>query len=111
MSLEDLAERMNLSPSRTSHLVRKFFGYSFQELVMIERMTRARNLLLSTEYPLKAIAQATGFSNEFYFSRCFRDFYGMPPGEYRRKNPLERNAGSPASPKGVRDNFTGRQSS
>ncbi len=111
VSLEDLAERMNLSPSRTSHLVRKFFGYSFQELVMIERMTRVRNLLLSTEYPLKAIAQATGFSNEFYFSRCFRDFYGMPPGEYRRKNPLERNAGSPASPKGVRDNFTGRQSS
>ena len=88
VSLEDLADRMNLSPSRTSHLVRKFFGYSFQELVMIERMTRARNLLLSTEYPLKAIALATGFSNEFYFSRCFRDFYGMPPGEYRRKNPL-----------------------
>ena len=91
ISLEDLAERMNLSPSRTSHLVRKFFGYSFQELVMIERMTRARNLLLSTEYPLKAIAQAAGFSNEFYFSRSFRAFYGMPPGEYRRENPLGRH--------------------
>lgn len=110
VSLEDLAERMNLSPSRTSHLVRKFFGYSFQELVMIERMTRARNLLLSTEYPLKTIAQATGFSNEFYFSRCFRDFYGMPPGEYRRKNPLRRCGGVPSEPPDEKGEVAGETS-
>lgn len=110
VSLEDLAERMNLSPSRTSHLVRKFFGYSFQELVMIERMTRARNLLLSTEYPLKTIALATGFSNEFYFSRCFRDFYGMPPGEYRRKNPLRRCGGVPSEPPDEKGEVAGETS-
>ena len=78
---------------------------------MIERMTRARNLLLSTEYPLKTIAQATGFSNEFYFSRCFRDFYGMPPGEYRRKNPLRRcGGGVPSEPPDEKGEVAGETS-
>lgn len=103
ISLEDLAEWINLSPSRVSHLVQKFFGYSFQKLVMTERMTRARNLLLSTEYPLKMIAQAAGFSNEFYFSRCFREFYGRPPGEYRRKNPFGRRVEAAAEPDRLRE--------
>ena len=84
-SLGELAEMLRLSPSRTSHIVHYYFGMSFQKLMLNERMTRARNMLLSTDYPLKEIAAALGFRNEYYFNRCFRQFYGMPPGEFKMR--------------------------
>lgn len=59
------------------------FGCPFQELLLAERMTRARNLLLSTDYPQKEIARCCGFGTVHYFSRMFRRFYGMPPGRCR----------------------------
>ncbi len=85
VKLTELSRKLNLSPSRTSHLVTKLFGLPFQSLLLQERMGRARNLLLSSDYPLKQIAQNTGFASEFYFNRAFREFYGLPPGEYKRK--------------------------
>lgn len=86
VSLKDLARTLCISPSRTSHIVTVLFGMSFQELLLSERMTRARNLLLSTSYPAKEIASAVGFRNVFYFGRVFRNFYGVPPVRFRRKN-------------------------
>ncbi len=84
VGIEELAARLSLSPSRTSHLVTRLYGMPFRRLLLNERLNRARNLLLSTDYPLKAIAQATGFATEFYFNRAFREFSGLPPGEYRK---------------------------
>jgi len=84
-TLSELAEFLRLSPSRTSHIVHYYFGMPFQKLMLNERMTRARNMLLSTDYPLKEIAGVLGFRNEYYFNRCFRQFFGMPPGEFKSK--------------------------
>ncbi|OGV59144.1 MAG: hypothetical protein A2X49_02290 [Lentisphaerae bacterium GWF2_52_8] len=83
LKLAELARCLCISPSRAGHLVSELFGLSFQELVLEERMTRARNLLVSTSQPMKAIAQEVGLKNIFYFSRVFRGFYGMPPARYR----------------------------
>ncbi|OGV32948.1 MAG: hypothetical protein A2020_12040 [Lentisphaerae bacterium GWF2_45_14] len=83
VTLTELGKVLNLSPSRASHLCKHVFGLSFQYLLLKERMSRARNLLLNSDQPLKYIATQVGFSNVFYFYRMFRKFYGMPPGEYR----------------------------
>lgn len=82
-ALSDLARALHVSPSRAGHLVTAAFGCPFQELLLAERMTRARNLLLSTDYPQKEIARCCGFGTVHYFSRMFRRFYGMPPGRCR----------------------------
>lgn len=82
--LEDLAAYLALSPSRTSHLVKKLFTVPFRSLLEDERMTRAKNMLLNTEMPLKTIAGAVGFRNVFYFSQVFRKHYGIPPGRFRQ---------------------------
>lgn len=85
VTLADLAAAMNVSPSRAGHLVTAAFAASFQELVLAERMTRARNLLLSTDYPQKEIARSCGFRTVYYFNRMFRRFYGISPGRFRQK--------------------------
>lgn len=84
--LEDLAGYLCLSPSRTSHLVKTLFTVPFRKLLEDERMTRAKNMLLHTEFPLKTIAEAVGFKNVFYFSQVFRKHYDIPPGQFRREN-------------------------
>lgn len=86
IQLEDLASALNLSASRTSHLVKKLFTVPFRTLLEDERMTRAKNMLLHTEFPLKTIAEAVGFRNVFYFNQVFRRRCGTPPGRFRREN-------------------------
>ena len=61
----------------------------FHVLLLEERLTRACNLLRTTEMPLKAVAAAVGFSNEFYFNRLFAREYGRPPGEFRRREKIQ----------------------
>jgi AraC family transcriptional regulator len=84
--LEKLAEKLHLSVSRTSHLVKSIFGKSFQELLLEERVNRAKTLLLSTDCTSKEISGLTGFSDEYYFNRTFKKHCGMTPGKYRKTN-------------------------
>lgn len=86
VSLAELAKELNLSKTRVCHLVKYHFGCSLQNLLLEERMTRARNLLSSTDLPLKAIASAVGFNNEFYFNRIFSRECGVSPGKFRTNN-------------------------
>ncbi len=86
ITLANLAKALNLSRPHTCHMVKFHFGKSFHALLCDTRMERARNLLRSTEMPIKMIASVVGFSNEFYFSRIFTRECGIPPGEYRKSH-------------------------
>jgi len=52
IALGDLAKRLSLSPSRTSHLVREIFGQSFSDLLMEERLERVGILLVTSRLTL-----------------------------------------------------------
>lgn len=84
ITLADLAKHLCLSPSRTAHLVVELTGSSFQTLLLQERMTRARNLLISTGQKQDEISSKVGFKNCYYFNRAFKKHFGEPPGRYRR---------------------------
>lgn len=80
-----LSRELHLSASRTSHLIRQYFERGFCDLLNEERIRRAKVLLLSTSDKLAAIAAATGFCDEYHFSKVFRNQTGMPPGQFRKK--------------------------
>ena len=86
ITLDDVARELFISVSRTRHLITELAGRSFSELLEEIRMNRAGRLLLSSEQSLAGIAEAVGYSNVHYFSRRFVDYFGMPPGRYRRMN-------------------------
>ena len=85
ISLEDLAEHLGLSLSRTSHVLKEEFGKNFSELVNAARVKRACDLLLTTQLAIKSIAILSGFSNEYYFNRVFKQHTKLPPGAYRKR--------------------------
>lgn len=86
ITLNDVARELFISESRTRHLITELAGRSFSELLEEVRMNRAKRLLLSSEQSLAGIAEAVGYSNVHYFSRRFVEYFGTPPGRYRRMN-------------------------
>lgn len=83
VTLEQLADRLHLSESRTSHLLKKLFGETFPQLLNNLRVQEAARLLSTTDWPIVKIAMQTGFADQNYFSRIFRRIKKITPREYR----------------------------
>ena len=79
---EDVAAQLNLSV-RTLHRQLKEEGISLQRLKNEIRRERAIKLLLQTGKPVKQVAAAVGFDSEKSFSRAFREWTGVAPGQFR----------------------------
>jgi AraC family transcriptional regulator of arabinose operon len=87
LSVRVIADAVALSPSRFSHLFTEQVGSSPARFVELRRIERAQALLSSSSLPIGAIADATGFSSQFYFASRFRALAGMSPSEWRRRAP------------------------
>lgn len=83
VALTDLARRLDLSPSRTSHVVQTLFERSFTELLLTARITRAQVMLATSDLPAARVAERCDFASPFHFSRLFRQRCGAPPGQWR----------------------------
>ena len=84
ITLEGLAKKIHLSPSRTAHLVRESTGESFTDLLMRNRLEYGANLLKNTVRTVSSIALDCGFGSVANFHRMFRKYYGITPLAYRR---------------------------
>jgi AraC family transcriptional regulator len=84
LSLEEFAGVVRLS---AFHFTRKFraeFGCPPHAYVMRKRIERAKAQLANPAIPLKAVAAASGFSDQSHMTRLMRQALGLTPGEYRR---------------------------
>ncbi|GAB6926778.1 hypothetical protein JCM10914A_07610 [Paenibacillus sp. JCM 10914] len=86
ITLRDMANRFSFSPNYLGVLFKEETGYNFSDYVIKLRMERARDLLISTKLKIYEVASQTGYQYLPYFSRQFKDIYGMTPLEYRRKH-------------------------
>jgi AraC family transcriptional regulator of arabinose operon len=83
--IEELAQSVNLSPSRLAHLFKEQTGDSIMETLLKIRMRHAAHFLEFTSRKIADIASDVGFQDSFYFSRQFKAFYGNSPSAYRKK--------------------------
>lgn len=81
--LEELSQRVNLSPFYFSRLFKRETGFSPHEYLVRARMDRARYLLKSTGLTVKEIAFSTGFSSECGFCTTFKKWCASTPSQYR----------------------------
>lgn len=84
LSLNEAAEAAFLSPSYLSQLLKKQTGQAFVEWLTGRRLDGARDRLARTEDRIYTVAAAVGFSDEAYFTRRFRQRFGMSPSAYRK---------------------------
>ncbi|MBD2847653.1 helix-turn-helix transcriptional regulator [Paenibacillus sp. IB182496] len=85
LTIDELAA---LVGRNTSHLITSFgkhYGISPIAYMHRLRMTRAEELLLTTDAPIETIALELGYCDAAYFSRMFKRQAGIAPGAYRRQ--------------------------
>ena len=84
VSIDDLAAEMNLSRVQLYRKVKQITGSSPVELLRTTRLNRAYQLLLTTDKSVSEVAYAVGFTAPSYFTKCFKEEYGMVPGDVRK---------------------------
>lgn len=97
-SVDALAERVALSPSRFAARFRETMGESVMVYVSRWRLNVACRLLRETESPLEYVAERVGYDSVPAFSRAFKAQIGRPPAKWRREKATAfTNVGSPAN--------------
>lgn len=84
-TLDFLAKLAGYSKSRFSHLFSEVTGTTFIAYQRSIRLQNACELLTSSVYSIKDIAQSCGFNDALYFCKIFKTQYGISPSEYRQK--------------------------
>ena len=83
LSLADVADHVYVSQWHLSKLINKHVGQSFFDILGGMRVERAKALLADHSLRIYAIAEQVGYSDVAHFSKSFKRFAGMTPGEYR----------------------------
>lgn len=85
----DVSDVLRAVPMSRTLLERKFktlLGYSPHQLIVQQKMERAKQLLVDNEISIKVVAELAGFQNASYLSVAFRRETGESPYAYRRKH-------------------------
>jgi len=84
ITLDKLAEYLNLSPRQTARILEEEYGMSFLELRSRSRLNAAANLLQSTKTPVCEVAELVGYDQPVYFTGRFKALFGCTPSAYRK---------------------------
>jgi transcriptional regulator GlxA family with amidase domain len=85
LSLEEMAQSVNLSASRFRHLFKAEVGVSPVRHLRLLRMQRAREMVETTFLSMKEIMSMVGVSDKRHFAEDFKRAYGLTPAKYRIK--------------------------
>ena len=91
VTLEEMAGYTNMSKSYMCRCVKRVFRTTPLEFVTRYRLSRAVNLIESTNKKLVDISYETGFSNVNRFTTIFKKYYACTPQQYRKNMLPERS--------------------
>ena len=83
LSVEAMAEQMNLCPRQFSRRFRSEFNSSPAAFVQRLRLDQARQRLSAAGCTVKRVAESVGFHDPDSFRRAFMQRYGVVPTQYR----------------------------
>ncbi len=90
ITLNDVADYVNLSAYYLSKLFKKELGINFIDYITFCRMEKAKKLLKSTDEPIINISIELGYNEPNYFSKVFKKNFGITPSQYRDEKKKER---------------------
>ena len=86
LDMKSMALELGVSYSCFRHTFAAHTGLSPHQYLLEIRLVNARNLLADTECSVKEIAAQTGFEDEHYFSRLFRQKLNLTPSQWRSRS-------------------------
>ena len=85
IAVAEIAQLVNLSPSRLAHLFKTEMDLSMQQYLTQLRLAKAKRQLETSFLSVKEIAASVGFSSVSRFVVCFKSLVGATPAQYRKR--------------------------
>lgn len=79
LTVSKLAEQSGVDENRLFYVFKKNAGIGPGDYLRRYRLNRARELLVTTQLSVAAVAEQVGYPDAFYFSRIFKKNFGIPP--------------------------------
>jgi two-component system response regulator YesN len=78
------ANFVNMSESYFSHIFKKDVGISFIDYVNNEKIEKAKELIICSNYRIYEVSDKLGFQNSTYFTMLFKKITGLSPSDYKK---------------------------
>ena len=85
ITLSDISWKLHYSTVTLTEHFKNEYDMTIMEYVMKKRMEKASRLLHNSELSIREVAEDCGFSDNEYFSRCFKNTYGVSPVTWRKQ--------------------------
>lgn len=86
ITLEEIAEKLNLTSEYLSNQFHLEKGIKFSAFIREYRINKAKELLIGSKLKVCEVAERVGYSDAKYFSKVFRENTGQLPADYRKTN-------------------------
>lgn len=86
ISQEEIAQSIGMGYSLYRKKFKEYTGVSPAQYQIQMRINKAKDMLITTNQPLKEIAHTLGFESPDYFFRLFKQKTGFTPSDFREKN-------------------------
>jgi AraC-like DNA-binding protein/ligand-binding sensor protein len=85
IGLQEIADAAGLSASYFSTIFKEEMGENLSNYLNRLRVDKAAGMLVSTNMPIREIAESCGFEDQSWFSKIFKNNTGFTPGKYREQ--------------------------
>lgn len=82
-SVDDLASSLSMSRTNLHRKVKALFNIPTGEIIKIYRLKKAAELL-KKNYNISEVAYMTGFNTPSYFTKCFKEYFGVTPTKHSK---------------------------
>ena len=86
LTLSSISHEFFISKSYISRLFRNFLNTTLSHYINRIRLGNACELLLNSNMPISEVAEKSGYSDQYYFSKVFRKFFSISPSAFRKSN-------------------------
>ena len=83
LTLNQIAEKFHYNKNYLCRVFKKATGYTVQKYITMCKLETAKKVIMTDDIPVKQIAKISGFSDEKYLMRVFRQYEGMTFGEFK----------------------------
>jgi AraC-like DNA-binding protein len=84
-SVDDLANAMDMTYTTLYRQLKSSTNKTISQFVREIRLKKANEILLQEDVTASEVAYRVGFGSPTYFNKCFHEYFGCTPGEFRKR--------------------------
>jgi AraC-like DNA-binding protein len=92
LNLAELSQQFHIDRYYLCHLFKEITGYTFKSYLLLQRISKAKELLYHTNESITDIGFKLGFNNVSHFIRTFKKYVGTTPYQYKKEHKGSNNS-------------------